>query len=151
VKLKNICSKDVATVEPKASLRTAAGLMRERHVGALLVVEGSRPVGIVTDRDIVVAVVAVPGARPEGIRVCDVMPAQLVTIRDSDGVFEALQKMAHEGVRRLPVVDGHGDLVGIVTSDDILRALATELASFAAALQRGGEHERAARRPIPTP
>ena len=151
MKLKNICSKDVATVDPKASLRIAAGIMRERHVGALLAVEGSRPVGIVTDRDIVVAVIAVPGARPEGIRVCDVMPRQLVTIRDSDGVFEALQKMAHEGVRRLPVVDGQGGLVGIVTSDDILRALATELASFAAALQRGADHERAERRPIPAP
>jgi CBS domain-containing protein len=148
VKLKSICSKDVATVEPKASLRTAAGLMRERHVGALLVVEGSRPVGIVTDRDIVVAVIAVPGARPEGIRVCDVMPQRLVTARDSDGVFEALQKMAHDGVRRLPVVDAQGNLVGIVTSDDILRALATELASFAAALQRGAEHERDLRKKI---
>ena len=82
---------------------------------------------------------------------CDVMPASLVAAADSDGVFEALQKMAHHGVRRLPVVDGQGALLGIVTSDDILRVLAAELASFAGAIGRGAEHERAARRPIPAP
>jgi len=148
VKLKNICSKEVATVEPKASLRVAAGIMRERHVGALVVVEGARPVGIVTDRDIVVAVIAVPGARPEGIRVCDVMPQRLVTIAETDGPFEALQTMAQHGVRRLPVVDASGALAGMVTSDDILRVLAVELESFAAALRRGAEHEIAARKKI---
>jgi len=152
VKLRNICSKEVATVEPKASLREAAALMRERHVGALVVVETAqgktRPVGIVTDRDIVVAVLAVPGARPEGIRAGDVMPATLVTADDTDGVFEALQKMAHHGVRRLPVIDAGGALVGIVTADDLLRVLATELASFASALRRGAERESASRKKL---
>ena len=76
MKVRDLCSPQVVTVEPGASLREAALAMRNQHVGALIVVERkdgvARPVGILTDRDIVVAVIAVPGARPEGIRVADV-------------------------------------------------------------------------------
>jgi CBS domain-containing protein len=73
VQVRDFCSRDVVTVEPLASLREASLLMRNRHVGTLVVVDRTsgvpRPVGIVTDRDIVVAVVAVPGVQPKGIRV----------------------------------------------------------------------------------
>ena len=151
MKIRNFCSKEVAVVEPGATLREASLLMRNRHVGALVVAERKdgllHPVGIVTDRDIVVAVIA-PGARPEAIRVADVMPGKLAVARDSDTVFEALQAMSHHGVRRLPVVAADGSLFGIVTADDLLRVMATELASLASALARGGERESAERREL---
>jgi CBS domain-containing protein len=149
MKIGDCCSRSVAKVTPGTSLREASLLMRNRHVGALVVVEIEhgleRPVGIVTDRDIVVAVVA-PGARLEGISVRDVMPSTLIVARDSDGPFEAFRKMADHGVRRLPVVAADGSLAGIVTADDLLRVVAAELASFATALRRGGERESAERR-----
>ncbi len=149
MKVLDLCSPDAAVIEPGKSLREAALAMRNRHVGALVVVERSdgvlQPVGIVTDRDIVIAVLAVPGARPEGIRVQDVMPSRLFTVREDDSVFDALETMRRTGVRRLPVLSGDGSLRGIVTSDDLLRVLAGELADLAEAFRRGGERERSAR------
>ncbi len=149
MKVLDLCSRDAAVIEPGASLREASLAMRNRHVGALVVVERTggvqRPVGIVTDRDIVVAVLAVPGARPEGIRVRDVMPSRLFTVGEDDAVFDALETMRRAGVRRLPVLGGDGGLRGIVTSDDLLRVLAGELADLAEAFRLGGERERAAR------
>lgn len=145
MKLRELCSRDVVTAEPSATLREAALRMREGHVGALVVVDrqggAARPVGIVTDRDIVVAVIAVPGARPEGIRVGDIMSSPAFLARESDGVFEALRAMGEHGVRRLPVVAEDGTLAGIVTADDILRVLAAELANLGTALQRGRVRE----------
>jgi CBS domain-containing protein len=139
----------VATVEPLASLRVASLLMRNAHVGTLVAIdEAGRPAGILTDRDIVVAVIAVPGARPEGIRACDVMQTGVVTIREDRGVLEALEKMEAQGVRRLVVVDAHGRLAGIVSSDDVLRALAAGLGRLAGALGRAASRETTERRPI---
>ena len=84
MKVRDFCSRNVVTAEPGASLREASLAMRNAHVGALVVVERqqgvARPVGILTDRDIVVAVIAVPGARPEGIRVGDAMADKAVAI-----------------------------------------------------------------------
>ena len=149
MKIGDICNRDVAKAVRQTSLREASLLMRNRHVGALVVVEVEggleRPVGIVTDRDIVVAVVA-PGSRPESIRVCDVMPPKLIVAHEGDGLFEAFRKMADHGVRRLPVVAADGRLAGIVSADDLLRVVAVELASLATALRRGGERESAERR-----
>jgi CBS domain-containing protein len=120
--------------------------MRNQHVGALIVVEKkdgvARPVGILTDRDIVVAVIAVPGARPEGIRVGDAMSTDLATAREDDGLFEAVQRMSERAVRRLPVVGADGGLKGIVSLDDVLRVLAAELGQLAEALRWGRMRER---------
>jgi CBS domain-containing protein len=147
----NCCSKQVVKVSAATSLREASLLMRNHHVGTLVVVATERgierPVGIITDRDIVVAVLA-PGARPEAIRAGDAMPTELFTVREDAGVFEAFRQMAEHGVRRLPVVRADGGLAGIVTGDDLLRVVAAELASFATALRRGGERETATRPPL---
>ncbi len=144
----DICSRGVATVAPGASLREAALAMRNAHVGALVVVQQkdghARPIGIVTDRDIVVAAIAVPGARPEGIRVCDVMPDRLMLAREEEAAFDAVRTMRDNGVRRLPVIDAGGDLCGMLTAEDVLRAMSDVLGSLAHAFRRAGEREKAA-------
>ena len=146
MKVGDLCSPQVVTAEPGASLREAALAMRNQHVGALIVVERkdgvARPIGILTDRDIVVAVIAVPGARPEGIRVGDAMSTDLATAREDDGLFEAVQRMSERSVRRLPVVGADGALKGVVSLDDVLRVLAAELGQLAEALRWGRMRER---------
>jgi CBS domain-containing protein len=129
-----ICSREVVFARRGESLRVAAQLMREKHVGALAVVDernGDRiPVGIITDRDIVIAVVA-KGLDADTLLVGEAMSADLVTARESDGVSECIAKMRAKGVRRVPVVDARGALVGIVSADDFLDLLAEELSGLA--------------------
>jgi CBS domain-containing protein len=153
--VRNFCSREVVTIDPSASLREAALMMRNKHVGALIVVESgsgaARPVGLLTDRDIVIAVVAVPGARPEGIRVGDVLTRAPVTVQDNDDVFAAVQTMRQHGVRRLPVVTAEGDLYGVITTADIVKLIATELGGLATALRKSGERETAERAKLHVP
>jgi len=155
MKVREFFSPEVVVAEPGASLREAALLMRNAHVGALVVVETKngvrRPVGILTDRDIVVAVIAVPGARPEGIHVGDAMSTGLALAREDEGVYEAVRRMSEHGVRRLPVIGADGALKGIVTLDDVMRVLGTELAQLAEALRWGRMHESGKRGPIAAP
>lgn len=152
MKVRDFCSKGVVTVGPQASLREAALLMRNSHVGALVVVERKggieQPAGILTDRDIVVAVIAVPGARPEGIRAADAMSRPLVLAREDDSVFETVETMQRKAVRRLPVVAADGSLRGMVTLDDVLRVLAAELGGLAEALRWGRKRELDQRPPL---
>lgn len=152
MKVRDFCNAQVVTVEPQASLREAALLMRNGHVGALVVVERKggveRPVGLLTDRDIVVAVIAVPGARPEGIRAVDAMSQPLVAVREDDNVFEAVEIMQQKAVRRLPVLGADGALRGIVTADDVLRVLSAELGNLAEMLRWGRKRELEQRRPL---
>jgi CBS domain-containing protein len=152
VKVRDFCNAQVVTVEPQASLREAALLMRNGHVGALVVVERKggveRPVGLLTDRDIVVAVIAVAGARPEGIRAVDAMSQPLVAVREDDNVFEAVEIMQQKAVRRLPVLGADGALRGIVTADDVLRVLSAELGNLAEMLRWGRKRELEQRRPL---
>jgi CBS domain-containing protein len=125
-----ICNRDVVFAVRDTTVQTAAKLMRHYHVGSLVVVDeqdGRRvPAGIVTDRDIVVEVDAVD-LDPEVITVGDIMSAELATAVDSQGVLETVEAMRMKGVRRMPVVDREGELVGIVTVDDLLEVLAEEL------------------------
>jgi len=121
----------------------AAQLMREYHVGSIVVVDepnGKRmPAGIVTDRDIAVAVVAL-GLKPDAIQVGDVMNQELVAVREDAGVAETVELMRMKGLRRLPVTDSAGALVGIVAADDVLSLLAEEMAALASMVTR--EHKR---------
>lgn len=129
-----ICSRVVVFARKGETLREAARVMREHHVGALVVVEergGVRvPVGILTDRDIVVAAVA-KGLDADGLRVEEVMSTDLATAVESEGVSECIARMRARGVRRMPVVDARGGLVGIVAADDFLDLLAEELSALA--------------------
>src|SRR3989338_225714 len=108
--------------------------MREYHVGSIVVVDeanGKRvPAGIVTDRDIVVAVLAL-GLNPDAIQVGDVMNLELLAVRENAGVAETIELMRAKGVRRVPVTDASGALVGIVAADDVLSLLAEEMSALA--------------------
>lgn len=145
MKIKQVCSRMVAVAERHNSVREAAQLMREHHVGCLVVIEKrdgrTRPVGVVTDRDIVVSVVALASVQPETLRVEDIMARELATIDEDAGVFEAVEVMSERGVRRLPVLGADGQLVGILALDDLLRILAAELAGLAAVVEREGRRE----------
>lgn len=125
-----ICNRDVVILQREATILDAAQLMREHHVGDVLVVEerdGARiPVGIVTDRDLVVEIMAT-GLDPTVITVGDIMVPELVTVKESAGVFETVQYMRSKAVRRLPIVDENGMLAGILTLDDLLELLSEEL------------------------
>ena len=128
-----ICNREVITVQRDATVLHAAVLMRQHHVGDVVVIENRNnktvPIGIVTDRDIVVELVATE-LDCKVITVGDIIITKLIVVKDSAGVFEAIQLMANKGVRRLPVVDDAGGLVGIVTLDDLLLLLSKELAAL---------------------
>jgi len=138
-----ICSREVVCTRRDTSVTAAAQLMREYHVGSIVVVDepnGKRmPAGIVTDRDIAVAVVAL-GLKPDAIQVGDVMNQELVAVREDAGVAETVELMRMKGLRRLPVTDSAGALVGIVAADDVLSLLAEEMAALASMVTR--EHKR---------
>jgi len=129
-----ICNHNVATIGKSLGLAEAATLMREQHVGDLIVVEtrgsASVPVGILTDRDIVVSVVA-RRVTPESVTVADAMTRDLLTVREDASLEFALREMRRHGVRRAPVVRANGDLVGIIAADDVIQHLAEQLSHLA--------------------
>lgn len=144
-----VCSRDVVYATRDTTVQAAAKLMRRFHVGTVVVAdnEGGRrsPVGIVTDRDVVVEVNAVD-LNPNVITVGDIMAPGLVTVREEEGVLEAMEIMRFKSVRRLPVVDRAGDLVGIVSIDDLLEVLAAEMTGMARIAGRERAHEQVGRK-----
>ena len=133
-----ICNREVVFSYRNHTVREAALLMREYHVGDLVVVEENgkrKPVGIVTDRDIAISIVAL-GLDPDVITVGDIMGPELVTVRENQGVFETIQQMRLKGVRRLPIVGEEGALVGIVAVDDLVALFADELSELSKAIVR---------------
>lgn len=139
-----LCNKDVVAVRPDDSALQAAKMMREYHVGDVLVVEtrnGNQvPVGIVTDRDLIMEIIA-PELDPNVITVGDIMVLDFATVKEDAGVFETIQHMRNKTVRRLPVVDDDGALVGIITLDDLLVLLADELNALARLITREPQKE----------
>lgn len=129
-----ICTREVVIVKRNETVLEAAKLMRQHHVGDVVVIEerdGVRvPVGIVTDRDLVVEMMA-PELDPAAITVGDIMEQELVTVKESMGLFEAIQYMRSKTVRRLPIVDENGALIGILALDDLLELLSEELLAIA--------------------
>ena len=117
-----IMTREVKTAEPGTSLRDAAVMMRDGDMGSLPVIDGGRLVGIVTDRDMVVRVVA-EGKGAE-TPVSEAMTVDLVTVKPDDFVFEAVRLMGERQVRRMPVVGENGELAGIIAFADV--ALETE-------------------------
>lgn len=129
-----VCTREVVVAYTHEPLREAARLMREHHTGTVVVVEvagGMRvPVGIITDRDIAVAVFAID-CDAQKLMVGDVTRGALLTVREDADILDVVSQMRDHGVRRVPVVDAHGALVGIVSSDDLLEVLAEQLSGLA--------------------
>jgi len=135
----DVCVREVLVATPETTITEAARLMRQYHVGNLVVVtgeDGSRvPTGIVTDRDIVLSVIAT-GLDPSIFTIGDLVIDKLVTVREDVGVFECIQKMRTKGVRRMPVVDAQEKLVGITSVDDLVQLLGQELAELGRLISR---------------
>ncbi len=135
-----VCKHQVVTVTPRTDLNVAAKLMREKHVGFLVVVEPEsaavygRPVGVVTDRDIVVSVVA-KGEDPKQLTVADIMNQGPAMVDETESLDHALQTMRRMGVRRLPVAGPHGMLTGVISLDDVIDVLAREIGEVSGAVQ----------------
>jgi CBS domain-containing protein len=134
-----ICNRDVIVTRAEDSIQAVAQLMREYHIGDVVVVEERDglqvPVGIVTDRDVVVEVIA-EGVAPDTVSVGDIMSFELVTAYEGDSLWDTLQRMRINAVRRIPVIDEKNALVGILALDDLLELLAGELVDLARVANR---------------
>lgn len=147
--LSNIATPIVVTAEPETTATQAARLMREHHIGALVVLDArstsGKPVGIVTDRDLVLAVMA-EELDPALFTVGDVMSTALVVAEQGTALLDAVQLLRQHRLRRLIVTDGARRVVGIATLEDLLDALAQEFSDLALALRGARDRERTQRR-----
>lgn len=132
--IRECCSIEVVCCQADTPVQQVAELMRSEHVGDVVVVEmqnGKRiPSGIVTDRDIILEIIALK-LDVSAFTAGDIMNTPLVTVREDEGVFETLRTMRNHKIRRVPVVTLEGELAGIVTSDDIINLLTNELSMMA--------------------
>lgn len=141
-----LCTRDVVTAMRDEPLVMAAQRMRDMHVGDLVVVDevGGRrePVGVLTDRDIVVKVLAAGPERVARARVLDAMSETLITAHEEDNIEDVLGRMTANGVRRVPLVDDDGCLAGVLSFDDIVAMLSEELVDLSHLIARQQRRER---------
>ncbi len=123
--LRDILNRNLVKAEPNASVIEIAQLMTEHNVGAVLIARDGKPLGIVTDRDIVIRCLA----EDVDFRQCkveDIMTDSVETCRETDGIFDCIQKMRKSKVRRMPVIDPDGRAIGIISFGDLLAVLSKE-------------------------
>jgi CBS domain-containing protein len=149
----SLCSREVVGIAAEASVRDAATLMCEEHVGALVVMTGDDPpqvVGLLTDRDLALDVL---GRDPVagGLRAGNLAKAPPIAVASSASLQEAVAAMDKAGVRRLLVVDVDGGVVGLVAAEDLMAAISAELAALVHALHGGIEREKNERRVMAQP
>jgi CBS domain-containing protein len=132
--VETLLRRPVYTLPGDASCREAAELLRDVGVGCVVVAEEERPLGIVTDRDLVLRVMA-PGRDPEKTRLRDVMSGDPVFLANVRGLDEVFVTMRQQHVRRIPVVDAEGRLEGVIALDDLLPLLADQLGDLAQAIR----------------
>ncbi len=137
--LEKIARKDVITVTEGATMQEAAKAMRDHHVGSVVVIDqrGNRkmPVGMVTDRDIVVSTSAF-GIPPNSVYVKDVMSSTLVMAKAGDSFNHVLNLMKEHGVKRIPLVDSEGSLVGMISTHELMSVLSDELSVVVGVTER---------------
>ncbi|HVO07966.1 MAG TPA: CBS domain-containing protein [Burkholderiaceae bacterium] len=147
--IKSICNPEAVSCGATTTVVEAAALMRKHHVGDLVVVgEPTRdqvPLGVVTDRDLVVEVLGL-GLDPATTRVGAIVRKPVVVAHDNEEVPQVIERMKTHGVRRIPVVDRGGALAGIITLDDLLGLVAADLAALAGLVAQQSGRERRARR-----
>ncbi len=141
-----ICVREVAIVRKADSVVEAAKRMREYHVGNVVVVEDQGveriPVGILTDRDIVVSIVARDPDRLGALAVGDVMSFELLTAREDESLHSVLKRMCARGIRRIPVVNQNGGLEGIVAVDEVLEYVSEEVTDLVRLMTKQRQLER---------
>ena len=134
MKIGRLCVRDVVLSERTCAIERAAKLMRQHHVGSVIVIakneNGNKPIGIFTSRDLVVGIIA-EEIDIHTVSLGDVMSDHLITAREDDDFNETIERMRIKGVRRIPVVDRNGYLVGIFTANDMLQILSEKLNSLA--------------------
>jgi CBS domain-containing protein len=139
-----VCTRDVMVTPRDTTVADAAKLMRRHHVGDLVVVDSASngrkrakkvPVGIVTDRDLVISVMATK-LDPAVFTVGDLLTNTVVTAPETQGIFETIQQMRARGIRRMPIVDAQGGLVGIISVDDLVQLLGEELGELGKLISR---------------
>ena len=128
------CNREVVIVSKTDSIQETIGLMRSEHVGTVVVVEKTDgniiPVGMLTDRDIVIEILA-EDIRLESVNVGDVMSLELVVVNEAVDLMDAVKIMHIKGVKRIPIVNNDGGLVGILAVDDVLELLAEQIMDLA--------------------
>lgn len=124
----------VVTADRDASIDELAVLMRDESVGSVVITDGDEPVGIVTDRDLTTRILAEDPDATDWTA-GDVMSTDLCTVGPDAGFYEAAGVMSENGIRRLPVREEGGELVGIITADDLTEVLAEEQAQLASVIQ----------------
>jgi len=143
-----ICNRETVIARAEDTIVEVSKLMRRHHVGDVVVIEsgegGNVPIGILTDRDLVMEILA-QDLSPDAVTVGDIMSNEIVTAREEDGIWDTLQRMRIKGIRRVPVVDARGGLVGLLALDDLLELLAGELADLAKIVRREEGRERSSR------
>jgi len=128
--IEKLLRRPVTTLPPEASCAEAAAVLRDENIGCVVVAEQGRPIGVVTDRDLVVRVMAC-GEDPGKLQLNQVMSGEPVYLGGERGLAQVIGTMREQGVRRLPVVDERGELEGLVSLDDLLLVLADELGALA--------------------
>jgi CBS domain-containing protein len=139
------CNREVIIVEPAISVTEAAELMRHHHVGDLVVIEkageATRPVGIVTDRDIVIEVMA-QKIDPNSLTVKDIMSSNPVSVPETTSLLDTLELMQQHGIRRVLVVADDGSLQGLLSADDAIELIAEQLNDLTQLVNREITHEQ---------
>ncbi|HMK87602.1 MAG TPA: CBS domain-containing protein [Steroidobacteraceae bacterium] len=138
--IRSLCNTEVVTARASDELSTAAALMRDRHVGYLIVADPlplggwSKPVGVLTDRDIVVEVLA-KGVDPKSVTIGDIMTRSPVVVEETRSIDYALHEMRRIGIRRIPIVGAAGQLIGVLSIDAVVEHLAKELADVSGSIR----------------
>ena len=151
----SLCSRTVILAHAEDRLVEVARRMRDRHVGSLVVVDERDdrryPIGVVTDRDLVVGAMAMRADEIASLQVSDLLERTVVTAPEFMEVPEAVSLMRAHGIRRLPIVDGDGVLQGLVTMDDLLAHLGDLLHGLTTVISREVAREDRERPPVPRP
>jgi CBS domain-containing protein len=130
--------RSICVARPDQTVAEAARIMRDQRVGCVVVVRDGHPLGLLTDRDLALRVVA-DGSDPKRTLVSDVLTYAPITVRETDGVQTAVARMREHGVRRLPIVDDHDRVVGIVTADDLVMLIGEELAGLTQGIEQSAD------------
>lgn len=140
-----VCNRGVVVADKSEGIGAAARIMRDHHVGTVVVVEGDegawKPVGIVTDRDLVLEVLALNLGQAR-LRIGDLTGSQLLTLGEDEDATEAIKSMRDWGVRRAPVVDDEGFLVGIFAVDDMIDLISEQLSDIVGVMVHGQKQEQ---------